>query len=1094
MRIGRSLSRVMRFAGVMLICLSGVTATEFLAPADDAQAPVKYADLQHLQFTATGPLPVKILYPRDHTSVQGPATQVTVSTVSGAGVEVKINGDDVPARNLGKMSVNKDGTTQYDYYGVLVRPGPNTIIATAVGANGVHGEPQTETVFGPGPPVSMHVAMIGNLVADGHSQAKLMVEAVDQWNNPAMPGADVHVSVLTGNVRIGNVDGVSQSNAPPTMAPPTQAPSAFSTPSSVVSTAQPEMHLHLLQGGRVYVPVTASLEPGSVQLQVSIGSLSDTAMFNVSPYLRAPFVNGIISAGAGSVPAAVDGDGRYDTGGSRKERIAVFGTGKAGRASSLTFAYESQNRLQQSSVTGPFVMDPDERPYQTYGDSSIVNSEFHSNDRLFARIDNGRNSLMWGQYITSVGDADGVARYQRQATGVKAELGVGATGQGKITGFNARDDYAYVNFSIPVLGLATIPALHPDIVIGSETIDLVSIDRRTGAVVSQTQLSRNSDYTIDYATGTLRFLNVPLPFDANFNPQVLYVQYQYQGPDVKSQTTGFDFRYALGRSGKTHVDLGYLNDTTGTTNYSLATQTIASHLQNGEWHFSHATSSGGLPIGAYGDATLNAHGSATAFGFTQRSGANDISFNYNNTAPGYANPFGGFSANGLENMQLTFARRVRDHNNFSMALSQVRNTGSNAGVQQTFSAMWQEAVSSALSFALGLQAQRQTNVLAASATQAAQTIDGSNAQLQAGLRWRATKRASFDIQHARSLGGNSNVLPTQTTAEFDYDLAKQGRLYLREMIGGSASSFASSTEALTSNMIGTHSTQIGLARTVGPNTSVDTSYLLADDGNAENIYTTLGVQETFKFGKRLSGNATYQSARATGAGTSGFSVFGSGLTYTDLKDFRASFAIQTRGGAGGGMTMNGGAVGHLGPDFALMGSFNETSGNGMNAADDRVSLAFRPAENDRLISLLGFDRTSGGQTTMANLADVLSFEEVYRPTENTEIAGRLGYKLNGDGFYLAHTSVAGLRVTQNLSKRFDFSAEARQMSVGNIAAARSTDFATELGYKAPGGMRLAGGYNFSGGVDPTLTGHPVRKGFYITVTTLLDRIFGWGKQ
>lgn len=1079
------ISRLLRLSGVLLICACAVMGMQFFSVADDQP---KAADLTHLTFTATGQLPATIVMPRDGESIGTIATQVSVTTVKGAGIELSINGAVVSSRNIGRMTVAKDGTTQFDFFGVVLHPGPNTIVATAIGASGVRGASQTETIFGPGQADTVRLSMMGSLVADGRSTARLIVSAYDRWNHPAMPGSEVHVSVIEGTARIGQVEGAMQLAS---------APMAGSSPGPISASAPPAEHYGLGAGGRIAIPITASLQPGTLTVRVNIGEISDTQSFVIAPYLRAPIVNGLVSVGAGSLPVAVDGDGRYDGGGARQGRIALFGSGKVGRGSSLTVSYESQNRLTDSSSYGPYVQDPNERPYQTYGDSSSITSDFHSNDRLYARIDNGRNNAMWGEFTTSVGDPEGVAHYQQLQSGFKAEAGVGGTGQGRIMGFTARNQTAFVSFATPVSGLgALMQPLHPDIVVGSDILSLVSLDRKTGAVISQTQLARNLDYTIDYATGIVRFLIVPLPFDMHFNPQVLYVQYQYQGPGVASETTGGDFKYALTQNRNLTFDFGYMNDSTGSSNYALATESLAGRSPTGDWRLSHGSSSGVVPNN--GSAIVQGGtGSATAFQLDEHVNGNQVAFNYQNVGPGFANPFGGFTVNGLEQMTASFAHQSRNRSSFTLTAGQERNTGEgDSNLQQTFTAMWQAAVSKALSFSLGLQAAHQ--VQGPGAVQAGQapvqTVTGSTAQMQAGLQWRPASRLDVQLQHQASLGGNSQVEPSQTTAELDYDFPKQGKVFLRELLGGAVSSFAGSTSQYTAPTIGSRSTQIGVERTVGPNTAIDTSYMVADNGDATNIYTTLGIQESFKFGKRLAGNASFQSAESTGTSPDGFTVFGTGFTYTDTKDFRASIGYQTRGGFGGGSTFNGGATGHIGENIALLGTFNETFGNGLGAIDDRVSLAYRPAENDRFISLLGLDRQSGGFSGSDGTADVLSFEEVFRPTENSEIVGRFGYKLNGDGYYLAHSSVAGLRFTQDLGRRFDFSAEAREMSAGNIAAAHTTDFATELGYKAPGGMRLAGGYNFSGSVDPTLTGHPVRKGFYITVTTLLDRIFGWGKQ
>jgi hypothetical protein len=44
-------------------------------------------------------------------------------------------------------------------------------------------------------------------------------------------------------------------------------------------------------------------------------------------------------------------------------------------------------------------------------------------------------------------------------------------------------------------------------------LTLVQLDRRTGALLSESILGRGSDYVVDYATGLLRFLNIILPYD-----------------------------------------------------------------------------------------------------------------------------------------------------------------------------------------------------------------------------------------------------------------------------------------------------------------------------------------------------------------------------------------------------------------------------------------------------------------------------------------------------------------------------------------------------------------------------------------------------
>ena len=68
------------------------------------------------------------------------------------------------------------------------------------------------------------------------------------------------------------------------------------------------------------------------------------------------------------------------------------------------------------------------------------------------------------------------------------------------------------------------------------------------------------------------------------------------------------------------------------------------------------------------------------------------------------------------------------------------------------------------------------------------------------------------------------------------------------------------------------------------------------------------------------------------------------------------------------------------------------------------------------------------------------------------------------------------------------------MFVPGVERSRATDFAAETGYQLGTSTRAAVGYTFRGTVDPTLTAQNTHRGFYATLTTVVDRLFGWGKK
>ncbi len=1056
-------------------------------------------DLAHLVYTATGDLSADFVVPSDGYSSPTISQRFVVSTVRDAGVEIAVNGEVVPSKQIGKrVVVVKTGLTQYDYFGVMLKPGPNVVTITPLGADGLRGPSKTATIYGPGLPVSVKATLSHPLIADGATVQQIQIAAFDRWGHSAMPGATVKVSILDGDAQIGNaqVPSATPIPLPGSSAPPNQDPTGDNAPNH-------SLEAPLADGGLLDVPIHPGLVPGALHISIISGDVTDTETYYVDAYVRKPFVNGLLSVGTGAVPGPVNGDGQNDAGGAKRARAALFAAGKIGRASTLTFVYESQNRLSPLSSLGSFVDNPNERPYSTYGDSSTQSDGPHSNDHLFGRLDVGRSSIQWGQFNADTGGPNAVGGFHQLLSGAKAEVN---TAGAHLSVFTAKNQVAYDSELLSASGLSTLSRpLHPDIVVGSDYLSLISLDRRTGAVVSSTPLQRNLDYTIDYATGTLRFINPPLPYDANFNPQSVLVQYEYQGVGVAAQTTGGKMTFDIGRNGATNLEFGYVNAASGTSNFALLQQTLSGKLPGGGWSVSHATSYGTVPntVGLLSPAGGDG-GSAFHAGYNQRRGNDTLSFDYQNTDAGYENPYGGLAVPGFASYRLSWQHAVPRKNQLTVSIDGQRNSG--LGIensQNNANLSYRQFLGQRLSVLLGLNVHTQHDGIIDPSSPVPVLASGSFTQTEVGLDYRPTSRITFNIDRTSTISGDNSqtTQPAQTVASLTYDMDKHGKLYVRELYSDApVSAFAQATSTLAIATNSTRATQFGIERDLSPATTVTSDYLITQGGSGVDIYSALGVQEKFRIGKTLGGNLFVQSANARGVGAQGFTVWGATLNYAATNGLRAALAYQTRTGASGGSTLSAGFAGPINDNMAIVGSLNHAYSSGVTGTtgiNDQVSVAFRPSQDDRSISLLGWTRTSGSSNfggTGDDDTDVISFDQLYRPWYGLEIAGRFAYKLDGDAVYLAHTSLASLRVRQNIGRRFDIGAEVREQNAANIAGARATDFAAEAGVQIGGGARAAVGYNFSGSVDPTLTGQPERKGLYVTFTTLVDRIFGWGKQ
>ncbi|MHB8463120.1 MAG: hypothetical protein ACYDA1_10785, partial [Vulcanimicrobiaceae bacterium] len=473
------------------------------------------------------------------------------------------------------------------------------------------------------------------------------------------------------------------------------------------------------------------------------------------------------------------------------------------------------------------------------------------------------------------------------------------------------------------------------------------------------------------------------------------------------------------------------------------------------------------------------------------------------TSSGYSDPFGGISSPGLSTYRASWDHAIPGVWALGIEADGARNFGNGAPSSQAnaqlvltrqFGKRWK--------FNVGIV--RHTQSVSAGATPVPTTgpypigpalAQTSQTQATAGVEYRANDRITLSAQRISTFSGSDvgSTQPSQTSAQLTYALGDRGRLYARELWSAQpAATFATSVQNLISGASSTHAFEIGAEESLSPATAVSTDYQMLHTSNGTNLYSTIGVREQLHFGKHLSGSAFLQGANAVGTGAAGFTVYGIALAYHGGEAMQSTFAYQRRTGYGGGSTASFGLAGPLGQNAAVVTSLQRSYGVGSTAINDQLSLAYRPMTNDRFITLFSYQRANGffGASSISSVASV---DQIIRPTRTTEFAARYAVKLDGDSFYTAHTSLLGFRVTQRIGKRTDIGFAVRYLNIPGVNGAFQTDSAVEVGHLLGNMTRLSVGYNFRGTVDPTLLGQPQKKGVYVTITTLIDRIFGWGK-
>jgi hypothetical protein len=305
-------------------------------------------------------------------------------------------------------------------------------------------------------------------------------------------------------------------------------------------------------------------------------------------------------------------------------------------------------------------------------------------------------------------------------------------------------------------------------------------------------------------------------------------------------------------------------------------------------------------------------------------------------------------------------------------------------------------------------------------------------------------------------------------------------------------SFAAATADLTSAGSGTRAFSVGIEQNVNPNTSVESEYLVSGVGNGTDIDAAIGVRQRLFVTPVLKGDAFVQHGTGIGSDGASFDAYGLTLAYGDTAGrFKATGSLQDRTGSTAGATWSLGAAGKLTTDVALIGAYQGSRALTGLTTDARVALAWRPSKSDRGALLAGYERSAGNAGGIADLSGIVSLDGVYRPMRGLELLGRYADKVDGATNSSVGTSLVELGAREKIAPRLDIGFEARDVFAPNAGGAIHST-AAEFGFLPGGTLRAAFGYNFGTAADPALAAAPTRRGFYATLTTTIDRIFGWG--
>jgi uncharacterized repeat protein (TIGR01451 family) len=1052
------------------------------------------------------------------TLIVTPGFDVPVRVALGYQPRLYLNDVEVDTARIGERRIDHTTLTeQITFVGLSPAPGPNKLRVVAVDAVGGTHEVREVTLYGRGPVVRLVLEPERAEISAGRrDKTNIVIKAFDAWGNPALDG-DVAVETSAGSF-----DG-PQESASLVLAHAQATVTRAGQPALVARPPQLQTQRTVqLRGGTARVNLVAAEAPGAARLVVASGAASAQTDVRFVTEADAPrLIVGLANLTVGRAAPVMD---LRQVDSPVRGSLAFFFRGRLWRDNVLTLSYDSQRPLQRLDARDRlFQVDPLERNYSVFGDSSTRFSAAPSNSKLYARLDFGR---AWGHSFALFGDftpatrGSELAAYTRRLTGVQVQFE------------NARGDFISVGGARPntVFGRDVFPAaalgfvrLSAALILpGSETVTLEVRDRRNPDIIIRHEtLLRGADYNLDTDTGQLFFIRQLQAFAATLDLQQVVVTYEYEAQTAATNVYTLRALKSIGARGPRLGLTANYQAQGNLGNYALGGFDLTQATPHGgEVKLEYARSAGHVAgAGNFFSANTDARSDGDAYiltynqPFTWRDARLQMSFR--RAAKGFLNPFGGTIVGGAQragvalDLQATPAARLRlgftDERNHTELISNSRQT---AGLT------WTQHFNEHFTGSVGYDFRRLSD--ASADTQ----HDVTSHMLTLGLDWRPTDRIQISAQREQNLAAADPTYPTQTVLSGSYRLNNASRFFVTQRLAsapilpisdtsGAGFSFAQSRREFNA----------GLETKFLRATSLTGGYRLEQGQDGNDGFAIIGLAQKFKLNETFALDAGYERAiHLTGKNAkSGYDNLTFGATWQPRTNFVANSRYQFRDRDGGGHLFAAGfagkpftnitALGHI--QFARGASFDQPTNNARDLTQTQrtsglygsFGIAVRPVKSDRVAAFFNYQYRSltqgAGALQTRDRAGIFSADAFYQARSKVALFGKFAVKsadTQRPGLAAAPTLTYLLqaRTEYLLAPRWDVALETRYLAQPATHTSRA-GLAAELGLWVTPDVRFGGGYNFNRALEQP--GRDVlggdRRGFYFSITTKLERVFNF---
>jgi len=1055
---------------------TAVAAAAAAAPAPRASLAYGASPLPLEQIARTLDPELGFVGHADLDTVSVPQAAVRVKGPIGTVLALRVNGERISESRVGlRVTVPETGVEAWEYVGVALRPGLNRIEVAPPRSLGR----AALRLVAPGPLARLAIEAPARAPADGRSLVPVRIRTLDQAGVPY--GARTLVTLHTGAGAFQVTD--------------------LNPDEAGVQVA--------VEYGEAVVPLVAPASFGDSRVSATAGTLSAATRVrfvpDMSPLLAVGALEGVVGFGrsgtfgspvereVSSFEAGIDqfASTRRDGRAMAAAHGAMFARGRLRDDLALTVGYDSDRprdqRQQRDMATesGPPLL----------GDGATRGYDAQSTGRLYARLDRGESSLLYGDFVTrDAGHPRSLSTYARSLTGAQSHWEHrGVT----VNAFASRDRSAQRIEELRGLGLSGPYTLAgAPLVEHSERVEIVVRDRNQPALVlSRTARQRFTDYEIESLTGRLTFRSPVPAIDAALNPVSIRVTYESETGGEPFWVSGVESHVKLGE----RVELGgtYVDDHETGAERELRAFSVAARLGDHSRFESEvaATRRLGEPSGL-----------GSRFELAHENGATQARAWLAATGSRFDNPGAGF-AQGRTEGGARFAARLTER---------TRLTGEALWSADALGRDRRAGVLAALDRPLGRSLRGEFGVRVAGERRRDGDVEPGSAALRSRLTLQIPSRPEWS--------GYAEI--EQDVREFDrrmlavggeHRFSARGRLYARHELMSSLEgpfAFSAAERQL--------STVAGVDADLTRDTRVFSEYRLGDSFAGREAQAAVGLRNGWRLPGGLRLGTGFERVSALEGGTAGPSTaVSASVENTEEKHWRGSSRFEVRSSRASDSYLQTLAAA-VRIDSAWTGLFrhhldltNAHGAPGSARLRFQVGAAWRPGRNWDALGRLEFryDREGAGPDGVTRAAA----NAFAAPGSRRRIARILALQAAGKLDQHFHTSLAwagklardeGIagathggaqwargRATLDLAHGWDVGLQTSVL-IGSRLGDRRYGTGAELGRQMSPGVWLSAGYNHFGYRDDELTGADwTRAGAYLRLRAKFDeRLFGLGAE